>query len=40
MKSDPSSSNLKNSDVLKDLDQKLSHLSPDKRLELKRLILK
>ena len=35
VKSDPPSSKLKNSDILKDLDQKLSHLSPDKRLELK-----
>ena len=39
MKFDPASSKLKNSDILKDLDQKLSHLSPDKRLELKQLIL-
>ena len=39
VKSDPSSSKLKNSDILKDLDQKLSHLSSDKRLELKQLIL-
>ena len=35
VKSDPPSSKLKNSDILKDLDQKLSHLSSDKRLELK-----
>ena len=39
VKSDPSSSILKNSDILKDLDQKLSHLGSDKRLELKQLIL-
>ena len=39
MKSDPTSSKLKNSDILKDLDQKLSHLSSDKRLELQLLIL-
>ena len=30
MKSDPASSKLKNSDILKDIDQKLSHLSPEK----------
>ena len=35
VKSDPSWSKLKNSDLLKDLDQKLCHLSSDKRLELK-----
>ena len=35
VKSDPASSKLKNSDILKNLDQKLSHLSSDKRLELK-----
>ena len=35
VKSDPSSSKLQNSDILKDLDQKLSHLDSDKRLELK-----
>ena len=29
VKSDPASSKLKNSDILKDLDQKLSHLSSD-----------
>ena len=40
LKSDPASSKLKNSDILKDLDWKLSHLSSDKRLELKQLILK
>ena len=39
VQSDPASSKLKNSDILKDLDQKLSHLSSDKRLELKQLIL-
>ena len=39
VKSNPTSSKLKNSDSLKDLDQKLSHLSSDKRLELKQLIL-
>ena len=40
VKSDPALSKLKNSDILKDLDQNLSHLNPDKRLELKQLILK
>ena len=39
VKSDPSSSKLQNTDILKDLDQKLSHLDSDKRLELKQLIL-
>ena len=39
VKSDPSSSKLQNSDILKDLDQKLSQLDSDKRLELKQLIL-
>ena len=39
VKSDPSSSKLQNSDILKDLDQKLSHLDSDKRLELKQLFL-
>ena len=39
VKSDPSSSKLKSCDVLKDLEQKLSHLSSDKRLELKQFIL-
>ena len=39
VKSDPSSSKLMKSDILKDLDQKLSHLSSDKRLELKLFIL-
>ena len=37
VKSDPSSSKLQNSDILK--DQNLSHLYSDKRLELKQLIL-
>ena len=39
VKSDPASSKLKNSDILKDLDQKLSHLSSGKKLELKQLII-
>ena len=39
VQSDPALSKLKNSDILKDLDQKLSNLSSDKRLELKQLIL-
>ena len=39
VKSDPTLSKLMNSDILKDLDKKLSHLSLDKRLELKQLIL-
>ena len=39
VKSDPALSKLKNSEILKNLDQKLSHLSSDKRLELKQLIL-
>ena len=39
VKSDPPSSKFQNSDILKDLDQKLSHLDSDKRLELKQLIL-
>ena len=39
VKSDPSSSKIQNSDILKDLHQKLSHLDSDKRLELKQLIL-
>ena len=38
-KSDPSSSKLQNSDILQNLDQKLSHLDSDKRLELKQLVL-
>ena len=38
-KSDNSSSKLQNSDILQNLDQKLSHLDEDKRLELKQLIL-
>ena len=37
VKSDPLK--LKNSDILKDLDQKLSYHSSDKGLELKQLIL-
>ena len=39
VQSDPALSKLKNSDILKDLDQKLSHLKSDKRLKLKQLIL-
>ena len=39
VKSDRSLSKLKNSNILKDLDQKLSQLSSDKKLELKQLIL-
>ena len=38
IKSDPASSKLQNSDILKDLDQKLSHLDPVQRKELKHLI--
>ena len=38
VKSDSLSSKLQNSDILKDLDQKLSHLSFVKRNELKQLI--
>ena len=38
IKSDPASSKLQNSDILKDLDQKLSHLDPVQRKELKQLI--
>ena len=38
IKSDPASSKLHNSDILKDLDQKLSHLDPFQRNELKQLI--
>ena len=37
-KSDPASSKLQNSDILKDLDQKLSHQDPVQRKELKQLI--
>ena len=37
-KSYPASSKLQNFDILKDLDQKLSHLDPVKRKELKQLI--
>ena len=40
VKSDPASSKLENSYILKDFDQKLCLLSSDKRLELKQLILK
>ena len=36
--SDPASSKLQNSDILKDLDQNLSHLDLVKRKELKQLI--
>ena len=39
VKSDTSLLKLKNSDILKDFDQKLSHLSSDNRLELKQVIL-
>ncbi|MCG8117700.1 MAG: RNase H-like domain-containing protein [Candidatus Thiodiazotropha endolucinida] len=39
MKSDPTSSKLQNSDILRNLDQKLSHLEPSQRDELKKLIL-
>ena len=38
IKSDPALSNLQNSDILKDLDQKLSHLHPVQRKERKQLI--
>ena len=38
VKSDPLSSKLQNSDILKDLDQKLSHLDLVKRNDLKQLI--
>ena len=38
IKSDPASSKLQNSDILKDLDQKLLHLDPIQRKELKQLI--
>ena len=34
----PASSKPQDSDILRDLDQKLSHLDPDQRNELKRLI--
>ena len=37
-KSDPASSKLKDSDILKDSDQKLSHLDPVQIKELKQLI--
>ena len=39
VKSDPSSLKLKNSEILKDLDQKMCHLSSDKRIELKQALL-
>ena len=39
VKCEPLSSKLQNSDILYDLDQKLSHLDPDKKHELKQLIL-
>ena len=39
VKSYPSSLKLQNSDILKDLDQKMSHLDSDKILDLKQLIL-
>ena len=38
IKSDPASSRLQNSDILKDLDQKLSHLDLAQRKEMKQLI--
>ena len=38
IKSDPASSEFQNSDILKDHDQKLSHLDPVQRQELKQLI--
>ena len=38
IKSDPASSKLQNSDILKDLDQKLSQIDPVQRKELKQLI--
>ena len=38
IKSDPASSKLQNSDILKDRDQKLPHLDPVQRKELKQLI--
>ena len=37
-KSDPGSAKLENSDILKNLDEKLAHLEPSKRDELKQLI--
>ena len=39
VKSNPASSKIQNSDILKDLDKKVSHLSSDKRLELTQKIL-
>ena len=38
IKFDPATSKLQNSDILKDLDQKLSRLDPIQRKELKQLI--
>ena len=38
-KTDPTCSKLRNSDILKDLDKKLSHLDQTQRDELKMLIL-
>ena len=38
-KTDPTCSKLQNSDILKDLDKKLSHLDQTQRNELKMLIL-
>ena len=38
IKSYPASSKLQNSDILKDLDKKLSHLDPVQRKELKQLL--
>ena len=38
-KTDPTCSKLQNSDILKDLDKKLSHLDQTQRDELKMLIL-
>ena len=38
IKSDPALSKLQNSDILKDLDQKLSHLDPVQRKKQKQLI--
>ena len=38
IKSDPASSKLQNSDILKDIGKKLSHLDPVQRKELKQLI--
>ena len=38
IKSHPVSSKLQNSDILKDLDQKLSHIDPVQRKKLKQVI--